>query len=65
MKNKKIKQPTGMTDIESYPLYERGGEEVNGTSMGFHGVRTIDGRCIKWEDLFYSKEDALKASINI
>lgn len=56
----KKKQPTGLTDIESFPLYERGtGEEVKGKTMGFQGVRTIDGRAIKWKDLFYTKEDAV------
>lgn len=57
----KSKQPTGITDVERLPLYERGtGEEVKGKTMGFQGVRTIDGRTIKWKDLFYEKKDALK-----
>lgn len=62
MAKEKSKQPTGITDIERFPLYERGtGEEVQGKTMGFQGVRTVDGKTIKWKDLFYEKDDAIKS----
>lgn len=54
------KQPTGITDILKFPLYERGCEiPLNINRLGFRGVRTDDERCINWSDLFYSKEDAM------
>ena len=61
MTQEKPKQPTGITDIDRFPLYERvTGEEVHGKTIGFNGVRTVDGRTIGWKDLFYEKEDAIK-----
>lgn len=62
MSKGKSKQPTGITDVKRLPLYERGsGEIVQGKAMGFKGVRTVDDRTIKWENLFYEKEDAVKS----